>query len=147
RMTTVRTIDAATGQKLVEQIVAVPVHESGEYAGAMARWLRDGLIPAIPRAPSDELAILAAMSGPPSGDGAVARRVAWEGQAYRLDLGGAERERLQRVREKQEGPALDVGIELAAAARTLASEKTSLDDAQTIVERLAAIAADIPRRV
>ena len=146
RMTTVRTLDAKAAQKLVEQLAAVPLTETGEYAGAMARWLRDTLLVAIPRAETSELAVLAAMSGPAAGDG-IARRVTWEGQPYRLDLGASERQRLQRVREKQEGPALDVGIELAAAARTLASEKTSLDDAQTIVERLAAIAADIPRRV
>ena len=34
RMTAVRTIDVKAAQKLVEQIIAVPVNDSGEYAGA-----------------------------------------------------------------------------------------------------------------
>jgi hypothetical protein len=147
RMTAVRTFDVKTAQKIVEQLLTVPVNESGEYAGALARWLRDSLLAAIPRAETSELAVLAAMSGPPSGDGTAARRVTWEGQPYRLDLGGAERQRLQRVREKQEGAALDVGIELGVAARALVSDKMSLDEAQTIADRLTALAADIPRRV
>ena len=108
----------------------MPVNDSGEYAGAMARWLRDVLVPAIPRAATDELAVIAAMSGPPSGDGAVARRVTWEGQTYRLDLGAAERQRLQKVREKQESASLDVAIELGVAGRALAADTIALDDAQ-----------------
>ena len=147
RMTTVRTLDAKAAQKLVEQLIAVPVNDSGEYAGGIARWLRDALLVAIPRAETSELAVLSAMSGAATGEGAAVRRVTWEGQPYRLDLGGSERQRLQRVREKQEGAALDVGIELVAAARALGSEKLSLDDAQGIVDRLTVLAADIPRRV
>jgi hypothetical protein len=147
RMALVRTLDAKAAQKLVEQIVAVPLNEGGEYGGAMARWLRDVLLKAIPRGPTDELAVLAAMSGPPSGDGPVARRVTWEGQSYRLDLGAAERQRLQRVREKQEGTSLDAAIELGVAARALAADTITLDEAQTIAARLTSLAADIPRRI
>ena len=147
RMAAVRTLDPKAAQKLAEQIVAVPVNDSGEYAGAMARWLRDVLLKAIPRAATDELAVIAAMSGPPSGDGPVARRVTWEGQTYRLDLGAAERQRLQKVREKQEGPSLDVATELGVASRALASEKIDLDEAHEIATRLTALAADIPRRI
>ena len=55
----------------------------------------------------------------------VARVVTWEGQPYRLDLGGAERRRLQRVRERQEGVPLDVALTLAADGRALAAEKLS----------------------
>ena len=147
RMTAVRTLNAKAAQKLVEQLVALPLNESGEYAGTMARWLHDVLLPAIPRAPTSELAVLAALSGPPSGDGTVARRVSWEGQTYRLDLGGAERQRLERVREKQEGAALDMAIELGVAARALAADTMTLDAAQEMATRLTALAADIPRRV
>jgi hypothetical protein len=147
RMTAVRTLDAPVAQKLVEKLVAVPVSANGEYAGAVARWLRDVLVPAIPRAATNELAVIAAMSGPPSGDGPVARRVTWEGQTYRLDLGAAERQRLQKVREKQESATLDVAIELGVAGRALASDAIGLDDAEEIAARLTALAADIPRRV
>ena len=148
RMTAVRTLDAKAAQKLVEQLVAVPVNDNGAYRGAMARWLRDVLLPAIPRAATSELAVLGRDVGP-----AVGRRRAspgactWEGQTYRLDLGASERQRLQRVREKQEGAPLDAAIELGVAARALAVETIALDDAQAIVDRLTALAADIPRRV
>src|SRR6185503_20773101 len=141
RMTAVRTLGAKPAQKLVEQLVAVPVNDNGAYHGTMARWLHDVLLPAIPRAATSELAVLGAISGPPSGDGGVARRVPWEGQTYRLDLGASERQRLQRVREKQEGAPLDAAIELGVAARALAVDTIALDDAQAIVERLTALAA------
>jgi hypothetical protein len=147
RMTAVRTLGAKAAQKLVEQVIAVPLNENGAYLGTMARWIHDVLLPAIPRAATSELAVLAAMSGPPSGDAGVARRVPWEGQTYRLDLGGSERQRLQKVREKQESAPLDAAIELGVAARALAVDTIAPDDAQTIVERLTALAADIPRRV
>jgi hypothetical protein len=147
RMSAVRTIDVKTAQKLVEQLLGVPLADGGEYAGALARWFRDTLLPAIPRADTSELAVLAALSGAASGDGTNVRRVTWEGVSYRLDLGASERQRLQRVREKQESAVLDVGIELAVAARALGNDKMSLDDAQAIAERLSALAADIPRRV
>jgi hypothetical protein len=41
RMTAVRTLNAKAAQKLLEQLVALPLNESGEYAGTMARWLHD----------------------------------------------------------------------------------------------------------
>src|SRR4051794_5505779 len=85
------------------------------------------------------------MSGAPSGDGS-ARRLTWEGQPYRLDLGGAERKRLEHVRERQEGVPLDVPLELAADARALAAERLTVDDAQAIVARLDTALEAIPSR-
>jgi hypothetical protein len=146
RMVQVHTLDAARVQKLVEQLAAVPFAGAGEYDGGIARWLRSSLVPAIPRGETIELAVLSAISGPPSGDGPVARQITWEGQIYRLDLGAAERKRLQQVRDKQEGAALDAPLEMVAAARTLAGEKLTLEEAQTVADRLNAILADIPRR-
>jgi hypothetical protein len=147
RMAGVRTLDAPRAQKLVEQLVALSPAEDGRFAGAVGRWLRDDLAAAIASAPTTEAAILAAMSGPPSGDGPIARAVTWEGQAYHLDLGAAERRRLQRVREKQEGVPLDAALDVAAAGRALRAEKLALDDAESIAARLNAVAPDIPRRV
>ena len=147
RIAQVRTVDTPLAQKLIEQLVAVPLTGGGEYAGGVARWLGLSVLPAMPRAPTRELAVLAAMSGAPSGDGPVAPRITWEGQPYLLDLGAAERRRLQQVREKQEGAPLDVAIELADAAHMLAAEKATLDDAHLVAEQLAALVPDIPRRV
>src|SRR6185295_8565057 len=116
-------------------------------AGAVARWLRAELAGTIKPADNTELAVLAAMSGPPSGDGAIARPVTWEGQPYRLDLGAAERQRLRIVREKQEGAPLDAALDMAAAARALASDKIAVSDVETIIEKLTAAASDLPRRI
>ena len=147
RAAMVTTLDLAKTQALVEQLVALPLTEDGRYAGAVARWLRTAVAVAIKGAETTELAVLAAMSGPPSGDGPIARPVTWEGQAYRLDLGAAERQRLHIVREKQEGAPLDVALDLAAAARALATDKIALGDVDAIVTKLTAAIDDLPHRI
>ena len=147
RAAAVTTFDAARTQALIEQLVALPLTEDGRYAGAIARWLRAEVAGAVTGAATTELAVLAAMSGPPSGDGPVARPVTWEGQPYRLDLGAAERQRLHLVREKQEGAPLDVPIDLAAAARSLAADKIAIGDVEAILTKLTAAIDDLPRRL
>ena len=102
---------------------------------------------AIKSAETSELAVLAAMSGPPSGDGPIPRPVTWEGQSYRLDLGAAERQRLHIVREKQEGAPLDVPLDLAAAAKALAADKIAIGDVEPIVTKLTAAIDELPRRI
>ncbi len=142
-MTTVRTLDAKAAQKLVEQLIAVPVNDSGEYAGAMARWLRDALLVAIPRAETSELAVLAAMSGAASGDGAAVRGGSrGRGRPYRLDLGrlGAPAAAAACARSRKARRSTSA-IELASPRARSASEKLSLDDAQGIVDAL-----DVARR-
>ena len=146
RAAIVTTLDAAKTQALVEQLAALPLGEDGRYAGAVARWMRSDLAGAIKGAETIELAVLAAMSGPPSGDGPIARSVTWEGQPYRFDLGAAERQRLRIVREKQAGAPLDAALDLAAAARSLTADKLTVADVETILTRLTAIAGDLPRR-
>ena len=146
RMATVRTIDAAKAQALVSRLAAIPVADQGRYAGAVAAWLRTDLAAAVRPADTLEAAVLAAMSGLASGDPAHTTRIVWEGEPYRLDLGTAELRRLQRVREKQEGVALDVPVQLAAASRTLAAEKLAADDIAPVLARLARLAEDVPQR-
>ncbi|HJZ73877.1 MAG TPA: hypothetical protein VKE51_19195 [Vicinamibacterales bacterium] len=145
RMTTVKTITSQRAQALVEQLIALPATDDGRFAGAIARWMRDEIVGASNGA-SMEAAVLAAMSGAASSEGA-SRRLTWEGQPYRLDLGGAERKRLEHVRERQEGVPLDVPLQLAADARALAAEKITADEVRAIVERLNAAFENIPRRV
>ena len=147
RMKMVTTLDASRTQALIEHLIALPMTEDGRYAGAVAHWLRGEVAGAITPAGTTELAVLAAMSGPPSGDGPIARSVTWEGQPYRLDLGAAERQRLGLVREKQEGAPLDVALDLASAARVLAAEGTAIGDLDTILTTMTAAAGDLPRRI
>jgi hypothetical protein len=147
RATMVTTLSVGKAQALIEQLAALPLTEDGRYAGSIARWLRTDFGGAVKGADTSELAVLAAMSGPPSGDGPIARPVTWEGQAYRLDLGAAERQRLHIVREKQEGASLDVPLDLAAAAKALAADKLAIGDVDPIVSKLTAAIDDLPRRV
>ncbi len=146
RMASVRTLDAAHAQALIARLVALPTNEQGRYAGAVAAWLREDLAAAVRPANTLETTILAAMSGPPSGERSRGAPLTWEGQAYRLDLGAAELRRLQRVREKQEGVSLDVPLEIAAASRPLTGEKLTVDDIAAIVARLTRVAEDVPTR-
>ncbi len=147
RMAMVRTLTTSQAQALVERLVALPIGDDGRYGGAVARWVRVDVRAALPPGDTTELAVLAAMSGPPSGEGALARTVTWEGQSYTVDLGAAERQRLHIVRDKQEGATLDVPLALAAAARALALEKTTAADVEGLLTQLTAIAGDLPRRI
>src|SRR5262249_20358214 len=147
RMRAVRAVTVARAQALVERIVALPLTDDGRFAGAVAQFVQDEIVRTTEPSDTLEATVLAAMAGGPSGDGRVPRTVTWEGQPYKLDLGAAERRRLQRVRERQEGVPLDVPLILAADARALAAEKIPVDDLPPTLTRLTAAVADIPRRV
>jgi hypothetical protein len=145
-MARARALTAARAQTLVEHLVALPI-EDGRYApGAMATWLRDDLITALPAGDDLESTVIAAMSGPPSGEGGPAARVIWEGQPYRLDLGAAERQRLRRVRDKQQTPPIDIALDVATAGVALASQKLTLDEVQSTTVRLRRHAAGLTQR-
>jgi hypothetical protein len=144
RMARVRTFSVAQAQTLVEKLVALPVGEDGRYAGAVAGWFRNDVAAALPLADTVEAAILRGMSGPASADGAP--RLAWEGQPYKLDLGAAERRRLQQVRDRQEGLPLDVALDVAAIGRTLGSDRLALDEVQRMATRLARMIEETPSR-
>jgi hypothetical protein len=146
RMTAVRTIDTAAAQRLIARLVALPISDQGRYAGGVAAWLRDDVAAALRPAETVETRILAAMSGPASGERSPPAPIVWEGQAYRLDLGASELRRLRRVREKQEGIALDVALEMAAVSRALAVDKTAIADVTAILARLTRLAEDVPQR-
>ena len=146
RAAAVKTLRRERAHALIDQLIALPVTDDGRFGGGVARWLRTELAGAVPKGDTIEGALLAAMSGAASGEG-TARRLSWEGQPYRLDLGGAERKRLQRVRERQEGTPFDVAVEIASASRAVASDKLAADDLEAIVARLTAAFETIPRRV
>lgn len=144
RMARVRTMTVAQAQTLLEKLVALPIGEDGRYAGAVAGWFRNDVAAALPLADTVEAAILRGMSGPASADGAP--RLAWEGQPYKLDLGAAERRRLQQVRDRQEGLPLDVSLDVAAIGRTLGGDGLSLDAVQRMATRLMRMLEETPQR-
>ncbi len=141
RFMSVGTIDGTTGDRLLAQLAALPVADG--YAGGVARWMSASLHPALPAAQDVESALVAGAAGRRAQDNV---RVAWEGQQYRLDLAGAERQRLERVREKQRAPRIDVPLQMAAAAHQLAHEKVGVDDLQDAALQFEAVASDLPER-
>ncbi len=144
RMRAVRTIDVPAAEKLIQQVVSLPLSEDGRYLGAIANWLRETL-KMLPAAENLDWTLRAALSGPAAGVSG-ATRLTWEGQRYRLDLGAAERMRLERVREKQEALPVDVPLDLAHAGRVIGAERASIADAQAVLTRLSTIAKDVPER-
>jgi hypothetical protein len=143
RMTNAGTLSVASAERLIDRLVSV--HADGAATGRVARWLRDDLHPALPAARDMEGAIVAGLSGR-TVDAATVRRVTWEGQHYRLDFAASERNRLQRVREKQHAPAIDLPLQMADVAHVVAGDKASLEDMHDAVTQLTAIAADLPPR-
>jgi hypothetical protein len=144
RIVRVRSLTTAQMQALLEKLFSMPIGDDGRYAGSVAAWLRNDVAAALPLADTVEAAVLRAMSGPPGPEGRPT--VTWEGQSYHLDLGAAERRRLQQVRDRQEGLPLDVALDLAAAARALSGDAGALDDAQRMATRLTRMLEDLPRR-
>ena len=146
RMARVHTLDVARAQMLVERLAAVPVSDEGRYSGGVALWIRRDLTAAIPASGDVESAVIAAMSGPASGEPAPTPPVVvWEGQPYRLDLGAAERRRLRVVREKQGGPRLDLVLDVSAIGRKLTAEQIALDDLPALASELSRLALVAPQ--
>ncbi|HMD35007.1 MAG TPA: hypothetical protein VKH42_08570 [Vicinamibacterales bacterium] len=158
RAVRVRSIDAATGQKLIARLAAVPLSADGRYGGGIARWLRDDLLSAASAASEGdrrgpgatgvdiEHRIIAVLSGPPWSDLPDGRPLMWEGQQYRLDLGAADRLRLNRVRERQLALPLDVALTIAEAGRAFSSEATPLTQSSEIVASLTQLLAEVRKR-
>jgi len=127
RMHAAGTISVATANSLVVSLSAVSLQD-GEYDGALALWMRSELAKALPREPSWEGRVMSAMSGP--SNEASDPRIFWEGQTYRLDLAGAERQRLEVVRRKQAGHTLDLAFAIDDVARALRAPTLTVDGVQ-----------------
>jgi hypothetical protein len=127
RMRAADTLTMAAATSLVQSLAAVSLQD-GEYDGGMAFWIRSELAKALPREGTWEGRVIAAMAGP--SNEATDPRLYWEGQHYRLDLAGAERQRLEVVRRKQAGHTLDLALAIDDLGRTLRSSGLTVDAAQ-----------------
>jgi len=145
RMALVRTIDPARAESLIDRLAAASLGEDGRYNGAIARWLQEDLGGVIGIGSDAEAAIIRALGGAASGHAQTPVRLTWEGQEYRLDLGFAERRRLERVRQKQEALAIDVPLQIAAMARRLAADGLSLPDVDAVAAMLTTLTTELPR--
>jgi hypothetical protein len=86
-------------------------------------------------------AILAAVAGPPASS--AAKLVEWEGQRYRVDIGGAELQRLMRVREKQQTARFGSALGLARIARRMGATPLTLEAVREASATLTMTAADV----
>lgn len=101
---------------------------SGDAAGSRLRWLAQWLnVSPAPAGPTErrlEHALIARLTTVPA---STIRRVSWEGEAYRLDVGAGERDRLTRVRGRDNRPLLDAAFQiLELSARSAASASDDL---------------------
>jgi len=146
RMVEVRTIDPLRAESLIERLVANSVNDDGRYGGAIARWLQDAVGGVVGSGSDVESAIVKALGGAASAEPHAPVQITWEGQEYRLDLGYAERRRLERVRQKQQGLPIDVSLEIAAIARRLSGDGVSTADVDAAAALLTTLVGELPRR-
>ena len=145
RLAIAGTLDVVSAERLIERLTARPSSDAASPAGAVARWISEDLHPLLPQARDLESAIIAGLSGR-SERALTAPRITWEGQQYRLDFAASERNRLQRVRQKQNAPRIDLPLQIADATRVLASDKVTADDLQDAATQFAVVANDLPER-
>jgi hypothetical protein len=154
-----RAVDRDTATRLVGELAALPWPEPRVHA-SLARWLRDGFLPALgavdapnranaeaasagaeaaARAPV-EWRVLDALAGLPTRVAASAHpgAIVWEGQRYVIDARAAERARLERVRAAQGGSGLDVAIGVVLAASALVTpDRAGVESAVAALDRAA----------
>lgn len=143
RLVRVQTIDAATGERLARDLFGARLND-GRHGGAIAAWMNDSLRPAL-AAPAGGATIddvlLAAAAGPPATG--TARRIEWEGQRYRVDIGGAELQRIVRVREKQQGLRFELVLEVARLGQRLGDATATIETVRDAAAKLTAAVAEL----
>jgi hypothetical protein len=140
RLRHVRTIDAATADRLVRSL-SDAVQEDNDVTRSLSRWIADTLTRALPPLirpdaftgkTAYESTIIQALAGL-AGASATSRRLQWEGLTYTVDIVAAEHDRLKAMRLLLPPPGLDDAMatgrprELAAALMSLAYS-TALGD-------------------
>ena len=115
RLRQVRTLDAPTATRLVRSL-SDAVRADRQVSHAVATWIVDSLIPALPRLvrpdawtgrTAYESTILQALAGPVDRE---TRTLEWEGLTYAVDVVAAEHDRLRALREMVPSPGLDAAL-------------------------------------
>ncbi len=111
-----------------------PPHASrGTRGRALLAALGVGAVAGDPPSRPIEDALVERLTRSRLGEG---RRVTWEGQAYRIDIGAAERDRIARVRGRDAQPRLDAAWSIFAV-----SDLAGTPDASEALARLARVTA------
>jgi hypothetical protein len=152
RMSITKTIDVPTTERLVATLSKLPLND-GRYGTAIAAWmerdLRGSIIAGLSTPGSNdrvaqdlESLLLGGLAGRKTSPSFPAARIPWEGQVYRLDLATSEEQRLQRIRDRQGPPRVDLAVDLAHVAGRLESGPTTSADVAGAIEALTRIALD-----
>jgi hypothetical protein len=156
RFTVAQTMETATAEGLLEGLLRLTPSDSG-YRGAIGVWLRDAVIPRlaksfVPGAPgagsaprlgsgqalpsgSEELVVrgLAGRSAPAD------RTIVWEGITYLVDPGGAEAQRIGRLRRRQGENPLDAALAFVTAVERLGLEPDVEDRLKAVADAAEAL--------
>jgi hypothetical protein len=142
-----RSLSPASAQHLLESLTVVdrnpsamtapsPAGDASMTRGAIARWVRDTLLPAVCAGqPSADRCLIALASGA----GRTAGVVSWEDERYHVDPGAGTAVRIERVLRAQRATRIDDGLNVMAAAAILGNTTASaadLDRAATILKAL-----------
>lgn len=152
RLSLARTLDAPTTAALLSDLAALAPRD-GRLHDAVARWLAERVLPALPRPHSGgaaeapdanaplEQALLDALAGPSTAGPAIA----WEGSAYSVDVAGAEREHLAAIRARQDTPGVDTALASFALVAALA-EPAPTSRADALLAQVNALLDLLPPR-
>ncbi|MGH9347344.1 MAG: hypothetical protein ACRD26_08765, partial [Vicinamibacterales bacterium] len=131
-------LDTATIERLVSSLCAV-APGGGRYAGRVAAWIDDTLVPALrdaldrPAASAEAIVLTAMADRSPDADG---RRFEWEGLRYVVDYTAGDLARFEQVRAKQGGNRLDDVLAVAREVSTLRAASQSLGQVRMRARRL-----------
>jgi hypothetical protein len=144
RLVRVRSLNTTAAELLVSSLMAVTVHDNGQYDGGLARWIDRELAPALTwssggKADVDLVRPLAGTIDP----AVAATKVTWEGRAYRLDLVTPEQHRLTTVLDKMGSLPLHVSLDLQHVATTLSAPSVSVADVRAAAADLKTIVSGI----
>jgi hypothetical protein len=152
RLRHVRAIDASAATRLVRSLSAA-VRAERRVSRALATWIIDALIPALPRLvrpdawtgqTAYESTLLQALAGPLD---RPAPTLDWEGLTYVVDIVAAEHDRLRAIRELVPSPGLDAAL-ASNRARDLTDALTALVYVTALgdPEGPASLSPDVARR-
>jgi hypothetical protein len=135
-------------RRAIDELAAMPADAaaapaaSGRWVRRLADWLHVKPEAANAEARHIEDALLAWLTASPT---SADRRVTWEDSTYRLDFGAAERDRIKRVRGRDDRPLLDAAVALIALAgrsRPAADDLAALTSLITVARLDRVAAAD-----
>jgi hypothetical protein len=111
-------LSVTAGERLIASLARIEPNGERLYAGGIARWIAEQLLPALGADPTTRAAepvLLAALGGAPR-DGTSLTHLTWEDWQYRIDPSIVPLARLRKIRALQAGNSLDMVLSVWRAA-------------------------------